>query len=1539
MKNLCNFFNMRHIKLSLLLLVTLSFVWTLVIPIRANNFFEIGKVEFKFEPQTTQRAIRLGIAKPTLVSGNLAPESFADKLQYHFGNESSVKIFYYDRFFELSRIREQAAKDKCDYLLIIKISDNSERTTTDTIKGKIPFGLGKKKNYEVKTEYSIEEVKTGTEIFKGKADGKEKNKEAEKAIQEALQTLISTVTKTIKEHAAQNGLATLTDKDLVDESDASSDSTLSSKTKNANPSRLVVQTRHDQFVTSFSYSSDGNLLATLGADGVVKIWLVASGQEIISFPGYEIVGIDFSPDNKSVAGLSKDGIVRIFDLATGTYERLIPTRYDDGKSKGGGDDNPLISYSLFPQPVPIAFNKTGNLLVNGDLQGLKVWDIKSKSTIQNFQAGQDITRLALSNDGRYVAGVIEKGGHRENRIKLWSVETGTELKEFSPRLEVLTTIAFSKDDKLLLCASNNKSIKIYDVEAKTEVDKMVSKADESYGRELLANKIGDWVPFVGAVASIMSLIRYLRFKNESIRSVDLAPDNDTLAYNMGDGSIHILSLKTKKELKTIPEGVTAKDLEQESKFFRALCPISFSDDGRTINSCSEFRSILRYDVASGKALTELAVSRRGLNIVKDPLKKENYLTLSIPRATTARFVGEDKLLTATYAGGLRMWDLAKNSKPETLVYEDTLSVGNRTPVSADGRYFASLTNDDKSLLVRELRSRKEVRRFDANLKIISYSFSPDGRFIALQIAEEKKKWKFIPIFYINLKVVEITTGKEVYKSDKIWINQFDFSPDGKKFLVLPQEKTSFLEQYFLSSSILRANTNARILNTDTWTEITKIKVEQSLSTGFASKLVFSPDNKMVGGEDKDAMKIWDSTTGKKLFEKKLERNTEVSNLAFAPNRTLLTFSISKSLYNWDYGKDHITQFPIGTDFWGTLAYSQDGKVLALGGVESKVKLFNVDAEAETGNLLDPSGDEWMTVTPDGRFDSGELDDIKEVHWILPYALYKPQPVEAFMRFYYEPRLLGRIVDGEEFADVPNLSSLNITQPFVKIKDIRQTAPDTVSVTVDVMNMKSELQKDASGRPLESGVYDLRLFRNGQLVGYTTPTNKLSAFFEKSGMDAKQEQIFWRETNKVQLDSNGNKTIVFENIKIPQQVNIKQLEFSAYAFNEDRVKSATVKKTFDVPLTTASRKGRAYIITVGVNAFENPTFNLDFAANDARRTQEAVSSQLRASGNFEDVVSITLLSEQEMRGGKSVVTQKLATKDNVKKVLTSLSKGNKQTAISAPPVTPPKAEPTPKQPQKGKATPKKKTETQPIEQPKPTNPLAGIPNAEKLLTATPDDFVLILFSSHGYADRNGNFYIIPYDSGVGDKKVFTETVRNKSISSDDLTIWLRDVDAGEMVMIVDACHSAAAVTGKDFKPGPMGSKGLGQLSYDKGMKILAATQADNVARESKQLRQGLLSFALISDGLDSMQADFKPQDKLITMLEWLEYAVDRVPVIYQEEMDKTRDLVDESDAKPNGTSAPQGTSTTQTQKRKIKVQQPALFDFAKRKDETVLMKGK
>lgn len=50
---------------------------------------------------------------------------------------------------------------------------------------------------------------------------------------------------------------------------------------------------------------------------------------------------------------------------------------------------------------------------------------------------------------------------------------------------------------------------------------------------------------------------------------------------------------------------------------------------------------------------------------------------------------------------------------------------------------------------------------------------------------------------------------------------------------------------------------------------------------------------------------------------------------------------------------------------------------------------------------------------------------------------------------------------------------------------------------------------------------------------------------------------------------------------------------------------------------------------------------------------------------------------------------------------------------------------------------------------------------------------------------------------------TQDLFHHTISSEELANWVQEIDAGELVMIVDACHSAATVEAGGFKPGPDG----------------------------------------------------------------------------------------------------------------------------------------
>ena len=205
------------------------------------------------------------------------------------------------------------------------------------------------------------------------------------------------------------------------------------------------------------------------------------------------------------------------------------------------------------------------------------------------------------------------------------------------------------------------------------------------------------------------------------------------------------------------------------------------------------------------------------------------------------------------------------------------------------------------------------------------------------------------------------------------------------------------------------------------------------------------------------------------------------------------------------------------------------------------------------------------------------------------------------------------------------------------------------------------------------------------------------------------------------------------------------------------------------------------------------------------------------------------------------------------------------------------------------------------------------------------------------DDKGIFYSFTHDTGAGNAKTVTPDLLTHIVSSDELSRWLRYVDAGDLTMIVDACHSAATV-GEGFKPGPMGSRGLGQLAYDKGMRILAASQADDVALESDKLQQGLLTYSLVHDGLDAFQADFKPVDKIITLSELLAYAVDRVPKLYAELKGGNLSTFGRGEAS-RATVVQLGDPKKSSLARKTPYQTPALFDFTRNRKDEVPVAGR
>lgn len=1080
-----------------------------------------------------------------------------------------------------------------------------------------------------------------------------------------------------------------------------------------------------------------------------------------------------------------------------------------------------------------------------------------------------VEAVAWSPDDRLVA-----SGAGDNTVKLWDASRGRLLRTLSGHQAQVMSVAFSADGATLASAASGSTVKLWD-----PLSGKLLRSFEDAGDTLALTGDGRTLIAGGAqqVVKIIDLgsgtVRTLSGHTANVSAIVVAPDGKSFASASDDGSVIVWNLATGQPVRTLkhPGGVKAVAFAGKGKLLvtggddkvvrlwnsasgtllrempqdYSIASLSVAGDGRTV-AVATLSDITLWNSLGGKLLRTLSgdagVSRSAvLHAVafarKGPMLLSAHFGIRLDDFAVRMWdTGSGKvvrtfsghadsvnrlawspdgkqLVAAGWDGTFDWWDLpsgkARRAEGIGSVYAATFSPDGK-------RYAHGLSNN---VVVLDARSGKRLLTLSGHGGTIkSLAYSPDGSVLASG-SEDR-----------SVRLWDGSSGKLLFllEGHKDYVGAAAFSPDGKLFASGGDDDV--IKLWEPATGMLLATLPGH--------------------RGWIRSLAFSPDGAQLAAANyNNEVQVWD-VAGRTLMRRLEGHSASVNDVAFSPDGKLIaTASSDLSVRLWERDSGQLLQTLDGHQGWvNAVRFSPNGKFLMSGSADNTIRLWRVRDAAHLATLSTFTDGSWVVADPDGRFDTADLEEMRGLHWVMPGDQRSAVPIELFMRDYYEPRLLTRLLKEEKLPQVRSLATLNRVQPNV---DIAAIAPEaggaTVAVTVEVQSVRSGAA--------QSGAQNLKLFRNGQLVARTADDPATFKF-----------------------DARGRARVRFDGVQLGQPPASGKFDFSAYAFNTDHVKSATAHRAFDAAPAAARPVRRAYLVTIGVNAYDNPLLDLKYAVNDAASIERTLAARLRARGGFDEVVSVPLVSRQTVaQGGAAGAASKL----NIRTVLEILS----GLPVSA-------------------------------------ERRARIPQADQLRKATPDDAVFLSFSGHGFYETGGDFYLLPTDIGPGKTRQPTDAVLAASISSAELAGWLRPVDGGDMALIIDACHSGAAV-GADFKPGPMGSRGLGQLAFDKGMLVLAATQADNVALEAEELEHGYLSYALVQEGLLDGRADFKPQDGRITAAEWLGYAAQRVPQLAMEVEAGTfargtrlkavrRDVAGQAGTEPDD-----------------EVQQPALFEFRRR----------
>jgi WD40 repeat protein len=1131
----------------------------------------------------------------------------------------------------------------------------------------------------------------------------------------------------------------------------------------------------------------------------------------------------FSPDGRWVLTGSWDG-ARLWETATGVEVRQF------GQFRIGSI-------------ASVAFSPDGRWVLTGGTEGTaRLWETATGVKVRQF--GQirigSRTSVAFSPDGRWVL-----TGGTEGTARLWETATGVEVRQFGQiRDGSITSVAFSPDGRWVLTGSSDGTVRLWETATGAQIrqfqghgDTVTSVAFSRDGRWVLTGEGGHALRGKHGTARLWETamgveVRQLRHY-KGVSAVAFSPDGQWVLTGSEDRTARLWETAT---------GVEVRQFGQIG--IGSITSVVFSSDGRWLLTGSEWDPTARlWDVATGVEVRQF--------------------TGHVARVSAVAFSPDGQwVLTGSEDRTARLWETATGQKVRE--FRGRAEGGTAVAFSPDGRWV--LTGEEGNALrgehgtarLWETATGVEVRQFRGQEGIITgVAFSPDGRWVLTAEGIDALRGK-----YGTARLWETATGAEVrqFRGQEGIITGVAFSPCGRWVLTGSDDHTVWLWE------------------TATGAQIRQFQGHDDTVTSVA----FSSDGRWVlTGSFDGTVRLWETATGaqiRRFFGYAMA-------VAFSPDgRKVLAGGGDGTVWLWETATGaEVRQFRGHSGVITAIASSPDNRWVLTGSSDGTAGLWERESSIQVARLISFQDGTWAVIDAEGRFDTNNLEEIKGIHWVMPDDPMHALPLEIFMRDYYEPRLLAKVLAGKPLPSIPSLAELNRAQPKVEIvgvereRDAQGRPRDTFAVTVRVAGASETFGLERQQRRMETGVYDLRLFRDGQLVAQEPSAGSRATTV---GLSADDELQQWRHERRVVDLKDGTRQIVFKGIRLPRRAGIKEVKFSAYAFNEDRVKSQTAQaKPFTIPADLSPRKPKAYLVTVGVNAFEDDHWDLDFAVNDATQLGQVLKPRLEAQHDaqgqprYEDVVGVELTAEARIdQEGTRHLTKVQANKAQIEAVLKTLA-GQRVKADA----------------------------------------LQGINHADKLRRANPEDLVLLAFSTHGEVDLRGRFYLLPHDIG---SKSTEKQRRARAISNDELSEWLQGLDAIDLVMIVDACHSAASVESPDFKPGPMGSRGLGQLAYDKGMRILAASQSTESARETREIKMGLLSFALVREGLEDDQADYKPKDKQIWLSEWLSYAAERVPGLYTDPGRAKGDLL---------------MAQKQTADKTTALQQPALFDFARKRD--------
>jgi WD40 repeat protein len=551
--------------------------------------------------------------------------------------------------------------------------------------------------------------------------------------------------------------------------------------------------------------------------------------------------------------------------------------------------------------------------------------------------------------------------------------------------------------------------------------------------------------------------------------------------------------------------------------------------------------------------------------------------------------GDERLVDVT--PGLRVRVAVPHPGPEkaAVVGMQPLVPINSAAVSRGGRYIA-VGLDDRAVVLWDTAAGRPVRTLSGHQKpVTSVAFTPDGKHLLSGSADATA----------ILWDVESGAPVRTYKGHTGAVVSVALAPDAKQFLTGSPDGTAIL---------WNTQTGERI-HTLKWKGILGVAYSPdgntlaTASVDFTATLwdaktgqqnvvlrghredvncvAFSPDGRrVVTGSSEDLGMVWETATGKRIT-RTVRHTNNVHSAAFTPDgRRVVTGEREELVMMCDAASGaHVRTFVGHSAEILSIVPAPDGRTMLTGSRDGTARLWDLATGRELLSLTtDGTRKTWAVVSPDGLFDASDAG-----RRALGYRFTKMPggEIDQFFAEGYRPGLLAEVWRGERPfpAKPPGRSKA----PAVKLVPPKGRVPasPTATLSADVT--------DQGG-----GVGGFVVENNG--VRLAVPT-------------------------KAEPAPGGKGTRVSFTVPLAPGAN----RIRARAASTDGSREAASPEIELALPRAAGRRGRLYVVAVGIGDYVEKGLKLNYPAKDARALAELLRTR---GGKLYDRVDVVPVFDRD-----------------------------------------------------------------------------------------------------------------------------------------------------------------------------------------------------------------------------------------------------------------------------------------------------------------------